>query len=433
MGYRPYVTIAPRIMLLFASCALLCAPAARVLAIEPAVLEGLRAIGSTEGFKPYGGNPIVTTGPMGSWDAGALGSVTVLRAKDLFHLYYESWGVRSESEWDADEYESLQIGHATSRDGIHWEKDDLNPVLPQGVEGDFDRTGVWDPYVIHENGLYKMWYGGGGGSQPNFGWAYAFSDDGSRFNKRGLIGIGNQTGCEDVHVVRNPDTGLYHLYYWHGWSEPEGLFLVTSFNETGFDFNEAVKLRIEGDDSLMCKFAHVLHDEDGWHMFYSNFVRPHCPNSSVRYATSDDGVHWRAANKRLLAGHDADVLRVADELYLMAYSPQNYFDRKDCDIRLAVYNGRLPDLARPEPPPEPAGPLSLGGKSYEVQLEEDWVCTLTFKRDSEVVIREEEDGEEHVFNAYYEQEGESVVVLGGGLELRGTYDGQTLSLSEVEE
>jgi len=37
-------------------------------------------------------------------------------------------------------------------------------------------------------------------------------------------------------------------------------------------------------------------------------------------------------------------LRVADDLYLMVYSPQNHFDRKDCDIRVAIYNGRLADL-----------------------------------------------------------------------------------------
>ncbi|MHC5074460.1 MAG: glycoside hydrolase family protein, partial [Planctomycetota bacterium] len=213
--------------------------------IDPSVLGGLKQIASTEGFKPYEGNPIMTVGTKGSFDAGALGSMTILKVGDVFHIYYETWGVRSEKEWDAGEYESLQIGHATSKDGIHWTKDKHNPVLPQGGEADFDRTGVWDPYVIYEDGLFKMWYGGGGGSMPNFGWAYAFSKDGLLFDKRGLIGIGNQTGCEDVHVVRDPDTGLYYMYYWHGWSEPEALYLVTSPTETGFDFNEAVNIKIE--------------------------------------------------------------------------------------------------------------------------------------------------------------------------------------------
>jgi len=149
--------------------------------LDQAVLDSLIHIASTEGFKPFEGNPILTMGQDDTWDAGALGSMSVLLVEDTFHLYYESWGVRSEIEWDAEEYESLQIGHATSTDGIHWTKDPNNPVLPKGGEADFDRTGVWDPYVIYEDGLFKMWYGGGGGSQPNFGWAYAISQDGSHF------------------------------------------------------------------------------------------------------------------------------------------------------------------------------------------------------------------------------------------------------------
>ena len=58
---------------------------------------------------------------------------------------------------------------STSTAQINWTKDPANPVLPQGEEGEWDETGVWDPYVIYEDGLFKMWYGGGGGRKPNFG------------------------------------------------------------------------------------------------------------------------------------------------------------------------------------------------------------------------------------------------------------------------
>ncbi|MEI6178539.1 MAG: hypothetical protein WCS43_16735 [Verrucomicrobiota bacterium] len=317
--------------------------------VAPAVLEPLRKIGSVDGFKPYDGNPILKPGPAGSFDAGALGSMCVLRVGDVFHLYYEAWGVRAAKNGTPKEFETLQIGHATSADGLHWTKDPANPVLPHGGQADFDRTGVWDPYVIHEDGLFKMWYGGGGGSQLNLGWAYATSPDGSHFKKKGLIGIGAQTNTEDCHVVRNPKSKLYYMYYWYGWEEPHAFRLVTSATETGFDFNEARRLDVEGDDTPMCKFGHVLRDDDGWHLFYSNFEDGHCSNSIVRYATSNDGIRWQARNKALIKGQDADVLRVADDLYLMVYSPQGGFDAKGTDIRLAVYNGRLPDLVNKPP------------------------------------------------------------------------------------
>jgi hypothetical protein len=398
--------------------------------VKPAVIASMKALASKDGFKPFDGNPVISPGSPGSWDAGALGSMTVLRVGEIFHLYYEAWGVRSEQEWDASEYETLQIGHATSKDGIHWTKDEQNPVLPHGGEADFDRTGVWDPYVIYEDGLFKMWYGGGGGSQPNFGWASATSIDGSHFEKQGLIGIGNQTGTEDCHVVFDKESGLYYMYYWYGWEEPEAMYLVTSPTETGFDFNKAIKIRIEGDDSYMCKFGHILRDTDGWHMFYSNFVRPHCPNSIVRYAYSEDGIHWQAKNKWLIFGLDADVLQVTDDLYLMAYGPKNHFDKKDADIRVAIYNGSLMGLASKPTYVDIKKPASIAGKKFTIELGEDGLHTFYFKPDGEVIITDEDDQEGYTFNAYYDHEEDIVHIMGENLDIKGIYDGKTLRLKE---
>ncbi len=297
---------------------------------------------STTDFKAYETNPVIKQGGKGQWDAGALGSMSVLKVDGVFHMYYEAWGVRSEKEWDADEYESLQIGHATSRDGIQWTKDPHNPFLPRGAKGKWDRTGTWDPFMKYEDGLYKMWYGGGGGDEP-CDWAYAVSKDGTNFQKkRKLSDIGH---VEDCHVVHDQDSGLYYMYYWDRRHEPMGLFCVTSETETGFDFNKAVNIKIGGEKyPEMYKFTHVLKDRDGWHMFYADFERPHCPDSLTRYATSTDGIHWQARNIKLLEGHDAEILKVADDLYLMYYGPRNHFDAQDCDIRLAIYNGRLDNL-----------------------------------------------------------------------------------------
>ena len=109
---------------------------------NPEAENALSQIASTEGFKPFKGNPVLTIDPEGAFDAGALGSMTVLFVDSLFHIYYEAWGVRSVKTWDAAEYETLQIGHATSKNGILWTKDPENPVLKQGGKGEWDETGV---------------------------------------------------------------------------------------------------------------------------------------------------------------------------------------------------------------------------------------------------------------------------------------------------
>jgi len=191
-----------------------------------------------------------------------------------------------------------------------------------------------------------MWYGGGGGNKP-CDWAYAISKDGTGFEKKGKLS--NLGGVEDCHVVHDTDTGLYYMYYWDREHEPMALFMATSPTETGFDFDKAVNIKIDGEKyPEMYKFTHVLKDRDGWHMFYADFERPHCPDSFTRYATSTDGIHWTSRNKKLLEGHDAEVLKVADDVYLMYYGPRNHFDAKDCDIRLAIYNGRLGGLISSE-------------------------------------------------------------------------------------
>jgi len=118
-------------------------------------------------------SPVLRTGAKGEWDAGVLGAMTVLKVEDRFHLYYEAWGVRGNSAMD---YSTIQIGHATSSDGVHWTKDPANPVVPKGSGDDWDRDGTWDPFVLHEDGLFKMWYGGGMGGRCD--WGYAVSTDG---------------------------------------------------------------------------------------------------------------------------------------------------------------------------------------------------------------------------------------------------------------
>ena len=298
-------------------------------------LRELRRLAGAGRWQPYTNNPVLRPGPPGSWDAGALGSMTVLQVGPEFHLYYEAWGVRRQSAAD---YRSLQIGHATSPDGVHWTKDPANPVLPQGHGGDWDRDGTWDPFVLYEDGVFKMWYGGG--MDQHCDWGYAVSIDGIHFVKKGRVShLGN---VEDDHVVHDRASGHYIMYYWDRRHEPAGLFLATSPNETDFDFEHAQPIRLEGVKyPAMYKFSHVLQEGGRWYMFFGEFVRPGCKGCWTGYATSSYGRHWTAQDTQLLAGQDGEVLKAADDLWLMYYGPDGFFDQKDCDIRLAIYGGQL--------------------------------------------------------------------------------------------
>jgi len=305
--------------------------------------DAIRKLAGDKVFRPLACNPVLSTGRGDSWDAFALGSMTVVKAGELYHMYYEAWGQR--------DYASLQIGHAVSADGIHWAKDPANPVLPKGAAGEWDADGTWDPFVLCEDGKFKMWYGGG---KKVCDWGYAESADGRHWVKKGRLS--KLGGVEDCHVVHDRQAGRYCMYYWDRAHEKTGkaLFVAESADETHFDFAAARKVTIEGEQyPCFYKFSHVIQADGGWHMFYANFKRPGCADALTRYATSPDGLNWKKVNGNLLAGMDGEVLPLADDLYLMYYCPAGHFDQDDCDIRLAIFGGSLKDLAAARPGPGP--------------------------------------------------------------------------------
>lgn len=306
--------------------------------------EGITELAGRDGFKVYAGNPILSPGKPGEWDAGAIGSVTVAIVDGVYHMYYEAWG-RPDSNPDDVDYATLQIGHAVSLDGVHWAKDPANPVVLKGAAGEWDAKGTWDPFVIYENGVFKLWYGGG--IHPACDWGYAESNDGRSFVKRGQIS--HLHHVEDDHVVHDAEADRYYMYYWDRQHEPHGLFRAESRDEINFNFAHPIPLTINGDtEHAMNKFTHVVREKDKWFMLYADFVRPNCAESNTRLAVSDDGVHWRSVNRNLFEGHDSDVLRVGDSLYLAYFGPRGHFDQMDSDVRLAIYEGNLSNLLKDE-------------------------------------------------------------------------------------
>jgi hypothetical protein len=302
-------------------------------------VQQLHDLTGTDHWKIYPNNPVLQPGAKGEWDSGALGSMTVVKVGSVFHMYYEAWGAIGNSLTD---YNTLQIGHATSRDGVHWTKDPANPVLPKGTGNDWDRDGTWDPFIIYEDGEFKMWYGGG--IDPHCDWGYAVSTDGVHFLKKGQLSrLGN---VEDDHVVHDPASGRYYIYYWDRKHEPQGLYCAESPNETNFDFAGAQPIQLTGlpYTNTMYKFPHVFKDGANWIMYFGKFVRPGCKECMTGFATSPDGLHWQVQNPGVMLCHDAFVLNLPDDLHLMYYGPDGYFDSKNCDIRLALFKGSLNDL-----------------------------------------------------------------------------------------
>jgi len=286
----------------------------------------------------YTNNPVLRPGAKGEWDAGALGTMNVLKVGNVFHMYYEAWGVRSSKANNWSDFTSLQIGHAISTDGINWTKDPANPVLPKGTGTDWDCDGTWDPFVLYENGVFKMWYGGG---QKTCDWGYAVSTNGVHFVKKGQISHIGQV--EDDYVVHDPVSGHYFMYYRDRVHAPYGLpYCAESTNETNFNFDKAQMIQMVGLPDKSCyKFPRVFHEDGKWFMYFCKYAGPNCKNCWTGYATSQDRLHWQVQNPMLFFGHDVYVVKMADDLHFLYYGRPGYYDQKDCDIRMAVFKGKL--------------------------------------------------------------------------------------------
>ncbi|MHC4337939.1 MAG: glycoside hydrolase family protein [Planctomycetota bacterium] len=292
-----------------------------------------RSFAGQSGWKAYPGNPIISPGSPGQWDSWGVMSMSVVKVGDVFHLYYEG-GMSGVGD--------LQIGHVTSTDGLRWVKDPCNPVLRPGEEGQWDDGAVWDPYVIYEDGLFKMWYGGERKGHKSFQCGYAVSEDGTHFVKKGRVSNFDSERIADIHVFSDDRSDRFNMYYWNWGDVAAGesrLRLAFSADETSFDFDNSLPIRIEGEGGDH-QYTQVFREGQTWYLFYGFEEEPR-----AGYATSIDGIEWEAQNTRLPGTEDAEVLNVAEKLYFMIYCPEGFQDKGKCDIRLAIYNGSLDDLA----------------------------------------------------------------------------------------
>ena len=132
--------------------------------------EGATLTGCDSLWK-YRGNPILSKGASTTWDDEGVFEPCAVFAKGKYYLFYTGY---SGSEY--------AIGLATSSDGKAFSKVGSTPVLVKNPTGGTpDVTEVRDPFVIFENGTFKMWYTGVNSGTPSI--CYATSTSGTSWTR----------------------------------------------------------------------------------------------------------------------------------------------------------------------------------------------------------------------------------------------------------
>jgi len=204
--------------------------------------------------------PVLRLGAKGAWDAGDLETPTVVRASDGFHMWYCAWEEKETNDnWSPKT--ALRIGHATSKDGIHWTKDPRNPVIGLGnrKRNDWNWAAAAEPTVVtsRRNGrdFFEMWYVGANliEGKAHFHIGYATSWDGSHWQEHA-----------DNPVIASTPSGREEEYV--GYFTPE-----------------------------------VVKDGSEYLLFYTTDTFNNQPVGPIRLARSANGTNWRMDGRALVS------------------------------------------------------------------------------------------------------------------------------------
>lgn len=102
-------------------------------------------------FVKYSGNPILKPNPLNAWESLCVLNPAVIynEEEQLFYMLYRAAG--------NDEEHYIYIGLATSKDGIHFERQSDKPLISPDVNG-ADGGGVEDPRLIKMGDYYYLTY-----------------------------------------------------------------------------------------------------------------------------------------------------------------------------------------------------------------------------------------------------------------------------------
>jgi hypothetical protein len=132
--------------------------------------------------------PILPLGRLGTFDDNGMMPSCLVEHEGRKYLYYIGWNPQVTVSY------RLAIGLAVSDDeGETWRRLSEGPVSDRSVDEPFFNTAPW---VLVEDGLWRMWYISctgwervNGWPEPSYHVKYAESDDGIRWRKTGRVCI----------------------------------------------------------------------------------------------------------------------------------------------------------------------------------------------------------------------------------------------------
>jgi len=241
--------------------------------------------------KQNNGDPVLSNTTVGHFDYGSVSCPGVVLRGSTFNMWYTG----------NDNFNN-RIGYATSSDGVTWIRQNSgNAVVDTGQLGDWDASGVSDPWVVDDSGTLHMWFTGFDGLRTRIG--YASSTDGITWNKDSgaVVDLGDY-GKFDEEGVSAPTVvkiaGTFHMWYIGISGKNTGLGYATS--NDGLTWT-----RQNNGNAVFLPTGTGTFDTDSiWApsvTFFNNVYKMYYAGYNgnmyqIGIATSVDGTHWVRRN-----------------------------------------------------------------------------------------------------------------------------------------
>jgi beta-1,2-mannobiose phosphorylase / 1,2-beta-oligomannan phosphorylase len=229
-------------------------------------------------WQPLADNPVFRGTASDTWDRKIRerGFIVVDRDR-TYHLWYTGYA--------HDRPPTMSLGHATSRDGTHWQRDPSNPI--------FTDSWVEDMCVVPHDGQYEMFAEGKNDIAHRLS-----SADGLHWSEQGPLTIHKKNGEPiDPGPYGTPaawfENGVWYLFYERG---DNGVWLATSRDLkvwTNVQDDPVIAMGPEAYDRAAVAVNQIVKRDGFYYAFYhANSERP-WKDWTICVARSPDLVHWQ--------------------------------------------------------------------------------------------------------------------------------------------
>jgi beta-1,2-mannobiose phosphorylase / 1,2-beta-oligomannan phosphorylase len=228
-------------------------------------------------FEPLADQPVFTGAGDGHWDARIRERGWILRDGDRWRMWYTGYdGTRTGLK---------MLGHATSPDGLHWSRDERNPL--------YREHWLEDVCVVKQDGTYYM-VAEGFLDRPQL----LTSSDGLSWTRRGVLDVRRTTG-EPISrgafgtPVLWVENGTWHLFYERS---DKGVWLAKSTDLKIWTNVQDDPVLAPGPDQYdrdQIAMNQILRHKGRYYAVFHGAANDQTPALwATGLAVSDDLVHW---------------------------------------------------------------------------------------------------------------------------------------------